>query len=300
MAQTSCADGRVVWDIALSRLFDEQVERIIDLALAEDNVHGDITSQLLIPSEQKGRASIIARAEGILAGGDVVRQVFLKVEPALKVDVLIPDGKRVKAGGEIITVAGSVNGILKAERVALNFLSHLSGVASETAKYVSRIKESAAVITDTRKTLPGLRVLDKYAVRLGGGQNHRLNLGDGILIKDNHIAALRQTGMSLGDIIAKAKQDAPDGIRIEIEVNTFAEAMEAVAAGADIVMLDNMTPDEMKRIVEAKSGRVKLEASGGINLGNVHAVAMTGVDFISVGAITHSARALDFSLELEP
>ena len=284
----------------MSRLFDEQVERIIDLALAEDNVHGDITSQLLIPSEQKGRASIIARAEGILAGGDVVRQVFLKVEPALKVDVLIPDGKRVKAGDEIITIAGSVAGILKAERVALNFLSHLSGIASETARYVSRIKDFAAIITDTRKTLPGLRMLEKYAVRLGGGQNHRLNLGDGILIKDNHIAALRQMGMSLGDIIAKAKKNVSDGIKIEIEVNTFAEAVEAVAAGVDIVMLDNMTPDEMKRIVEVKSGWVKLEASGGINLDNVHAVAMTGVDFISVGAITHSARALDFSLELEP
>jgi nicotinate-nucleotide pyrophosphorylase (carboxylating) len=281
-------------------LFDEQVERIIDLALAEDTSHGDITSQILIPPEQKGRALIIARTEGILAGGDVARQVFLKVEPALRVDVLIPDGKRVKAGDEIITVAGSVTGILKAERVALNFLSHLSGIASETARYVSRIKDFAAIITDTRKTLPGLRMLEKYAVRLGGGQNHRLNLGDGILIKDNHIAALRQMGMSLGDIIAKAKKNVSDGIKIEIEVNTFAEAVEAVAAGVDIVMLDNMTPDEMKRIVEVKSGWVKLEASGGINLDNVHAVAMTGVDFISVGAITHSARALDFSLELEP
>lgn len=300
MAQTYCADGRVVWGIALSSLFDEQVERIIDLALAEDTSHGDITSQILIPPEQKGRALIIARTEGILAGGDVARQVFLKVEPALRVDVLIPDGKRVKAGDEIITVAGSVTGILKAERVALNFLSHLSGIASETARYVSRIKDFAAIITDTRKTLPGLRMLEKYAVRLGGGQNHRLNLGDGILIKDNHIAALRQMGMSLGDIIAKAKKNVSDGIKIEIEVNTFAEAVEAVAAGVDIVMLDNMTPDEMKRIVEVKSGWVKLEASGGINLDNVHAVAMTGVDFISVGAITHSARALDFSLELEP
>ena len=300
MAQTYCTDGRVVWGIALSRLFNEQVERIIDLALAEDTSHGDITSQILIPPEQKGRALIIARAEGILAGGDVARQVFLRVEPALKVDILIPDGKRVKKGDEIITIAGSVAGILKAERVALNFLSHLSGVASETARYVSRIEDFAAVITDTRKTLPSLRVLEKYAVRLGGGQNHRLNLGDGILIKDNHIAALRQTGMSLGDIIAKAKKNVPDGIKIEIEVNTFAEAMEAAAAGADIVMLDNMTPDEMKRVVEVKSGWVELEASGGINLDSVCAVAMTGVDFISVGAITHSARALDFSLELEP
>jgi len=300
MAQAYFADGRVVWGIALSRLFNKQLERIIDLALVEDTSHGDITSQILISAEQKGRALITARAEGILAGGDVARQVFLKVEPALNIDVIIPDGERVKVGDEVLKITGNIISILKAERVALNFLSHLSGVASETAKYVSRIQKSAAVITDTRKTLPGLRMLEKYAVRLGGGQNHRLHLGDGILIKDNHITALRQTGMNLKDIIAKARKNAPDAIKIEIEVNTFAEAKEAVAAGADIVMLDNMTPDEMKRVVEVKPGWVKLEASGGINLDNVHAVAMTGVDFISVGTITHSARALDFSLELEP
>lgn len=284
----------------MSDLFNEQLERIIDLALAEDTSHGDITSQILISPEQEGKALITAGAEGIVAGGDVAGQVFLKVEPALKVDVLIPDGKRVEAGDKIIIVAGSIAGILKAERVALNFLSHLSGIASETARYVSRIKDSIAIITDTRKTLPGLRVLEKYAVRHGGGQNHRLNLGDGILIKDNHIAALRQTGMNLKDIIARAKKNAPDDMKIEIEVGTFAEAMEAVATGVDIVMLDNMTIDETRRVVEVTSEQVKLEASGGINLDNVHAMAMTGVDFISVGAITHSARALDFSLEIQP
>ncbi len=283
----------------MSRQHDEQVNEIIDLALAEDTGYGDITSQILIAPEQKGGASITARAEGVLAGGDVVRQVFLRVDPALKVEIITPDGKRVKAGDKVVTVAGNLIGILKAERVSLNFLSHLSGIASETARYVARIKDSVAVITDTRKTLPGLRMLEKYAVRLGGGQNHRLHLGDGILIKDNHIAALRQPGMSLKDIITGAKQKAPEGIKIEIEVNTIAEAMEATAAGADIIMLDNMPPDEMKQVVKMTSGRVKLEASGGINLDNVHAVAMTGVDFISVGAITHSAMALDFSLEYE-
>lgn len=284
----------------MSSLFDKQVEKIIDLALAEDISQGDITSQILIPPEQKGGASIIARAEGILAGGDVVRQVFLKLEPALRVDVLVPDGEEIKAGDKVIKVAGSIAGILRAERVALNFLSHLSGIASETARYVSRIKDSAAVIADTRKTLPGMRMLEKYAVRLGGGQNHRFHLGDGILIKDNHIAALRQMGMSLVDIITRAKKHAPEGMKIEIEVNTIKEAVEAAAAGVDVVMLDNMTTEEMKRVVEVTSDKVKLEASGGINLDNVHNVAMTGVDFISIGAITHSAKALDFSLELEP
>ncbi|MFH1663094.1 MAG: carboxylating nicotinate-nucleotide diphosphorylase [Chloroflexota bacterium] len=283
----------------MDRQYDGQVERIIDLALAEDTSYGDITSRILIPPEQKGRASVIAGAEGVLAGGDVVRQVFLRVNPALEVEIIIPDGKRVKAGDKVITVAGSLTGILKAERVALNFLSHLSGIASETAGYVARIKDSVAVITDTRKTLPGLRVLEKYPVRLGGGQNHRFHLGDGILIKDNHIAALRQKGLSLKDIITGAKKKAPEGANIEIEVNTIAEAMEAAAAGVDIIMLDNMPPDEMKQVAKMTAGQVKLEASGGINLDNVHAVAKTGVDFISVGAITHSARAIDFSLELE-
>ncbi len=283
----------------MSNQYDERVNKIIDLALVEDTGYGDITSQILIPPLQKGKASITAGEEGVLAGGDVARQVFIRVEPELKVGIITPDGGKVEAGDKVITVAGSLIGILKAERVALNFLSHLSGIASEMAGYAACIKDTAAVINDTRKTLPGLRILEKYAVRLGGGQNHRLHLGDGVLIKDNHIAALRQTGMSLKDIINEAKQKAPEGIKIEIEVNTITEAMEAAAAGADIVMLDNMPPDEMKQVAEMTSGQVKLEASGGINLDNVHAVAMTGVDFISIGAITHSAKALDFSLELE-
>jgi nicotinate-nucleotide pyrophosphorylase (carboxylating) len=280
-------------------LFDDQVERIIDAALTEDTSFGDITSQILIPAELKGKASISAGSSGILVGGDIARQIFLRVEPACRVDVLIADGKSVKVGDEIITIAGSIAGILKGERVALNFMSHLSGVASETAKYVSRVKNTTAIITDTRKTIPGLRMLEKYAVRLGGGQNHRLNLGDNILIKDNHIIALRQTGTSLKDIITLTKQKAPAAMKIEVEVNTFTDAIEAASAGADIVMLDNMTPDEMKRIVKVIPKQVTIEASGGINLDNIHSVAATGVCFISVGAITHSAGALDFSLELK-
>ena len=277
----------------------EQVDKIINLALAEDIGCGDITSQIMMQPEQQGKAYIIAGEEGILAGGDIARQVFLRVEPALRVEILTPDGERVKAGDTVFTIAGSVAGILKAERVALNFLSHLSGVASETARYVARVQDTAAVITDTRKTSPGLRLLEKYAVRVGGGQNHRLHLGDGILIKDNHIAALRQPGISLKDIITRARQDAPRGAKIEIEVNTTPEALEVARAGVDVIMLDNMSTDEMKQVVELVPEQVKLEASGGINLDNVRAVAMTGVDFISVGAITHSAKALDFSLELK-
>jgi len=283
----------------LNRLFDEQVEKIIDLALKEDSGHGDITSQILITPEQEGKASIISREEGILAGVDIARRVFFKVEPAIQMNIIRTDGEKVKAGDEIITVSGSVAGILKAERVALNFLSHLSGIASETARYVDLVKDYAAIITDTRKTLPGLRMLEKYAVRLGGGQNHRFHLADGILIKDNHIAALKQMGMNMKDIVSKAKQYAPEGMKIEIEVNSIEQANEATAAGADIIMLDNMAIFDMNQVVKVTLGKVKFEASGGINLDNVRDIAMTGVDYISIGAIIHSAKALDFSLELK-
>jgi len=283
----------------LNRLFDEQVEKIIDLALKEDSGHGDITSQILITPEQEGKASIISREEGILAGVDIARRVFFKVEPAIQMNIIRTDGEKVKAGDEIITVSGSVAGILKAERVALNFLSHLSGIASETARYVDLVKDYAAIITDTRKTLPGLRMLEKYAVRLGGGQNHRFHLADGILIKDNHIAALKQMGMNMNDIVSKAKQYAPEGMKIEIEVNSIEQANEAAAAGADIIMLDNMAIFDMNQVVKVTLGKVKFEASGGINLDNVRDIAMTGVDYISIGAIIHSAKALDFSLELK-
>jgi nicotinate-nucleotide pyrophosphorylase (carboxylating) len=184
--------------------------------------------------------------------------------------------------------------------VALNFLSKLSGIASQTAQYVAKTNGLSVNITDTRKTTPGLRLLEKYAVCMGGGHNHRFHLGDGVLIKDNHIAALRSLGMSLKDIVAKAKQDAPRGLEVEVEVNTVEEALDAVEAGADIIMLDNMSSDEMRRVVNMVSGRVKVEASGGITVSNIRAVAETGVNIISIGALTHSAKALDFSLELEP
>ncbi len=279
---------------------DEQVNSIIDLALAEDTSYGDITSEIVIPSDLTGKASILAKEEGVLVGGDVVRLVFLRVKPKLAVEIHIPDGKRVKPGDVVATITGSVASILRAERVALNFLSHLSCFASETARYVSQIQGCTAVITDTRKTSPGLGFLEKYAVRIGGGQNHRLHLGDGILIKDNHITALRELGMSLKDIVTRAKQNAPKNVKIEIEVNTVPEALEAAQARADIIKLDNMSPDDIKRVVERVPEQVKLEASGGIGLDNVCTVAGTGVHFISVGAITHSAKALDFSLELEP
>jgi len=279
---------------------EDQIRNIIDLALAEDRVSEDVTSEALIPSELQGKASITAKAEGIVAGGEVAMMVFIGVDPSLQVEVFIEDGTGVKPGDTIATVSGTVVSILKAERVALNFLQRLSGIASLTAQYVAETQGLDVAILDTRKTTPGLRLLEKYAVRMGGGKNHRLHLGDGILIKDNHLAALRALGMSLKDIVARAKQNAPKGLKMEVEVNTVQEAWDAAEAGADIIMPDNMSPDEMRRVVDTIPSGVETEASGGVTLENIRSVAETGVDFISVGALTHSYKALDISLELEP
>jgi len=280
-------------------LSDKEIVDIIDLALAEDISHGDATSKVLIPPELQGRASMLAKEKGILAGNEVAKRVFLRVDPTLKVDLLIKDGAEVQPVDIIATVSGKVTSILKAERTALNFLQRLSGIASQTAQYVAETSGLNVVITDTRKTTPGLRLLEKYAVRMGGGQNHRFHLGDGILIKDNHLAALRALGMSLKDIVAKAKQDAPKGLKVEVEVNTLQEAQDAVEAGADIIMLDNMSPDEMRHAASLIPSQVKTEASGGITLANVRSAATAGVNIISIGALTHSQKALDISLELE-
>ena len=282
------------------QLSEKQIDRIIDLALEEDLSHGDITSETLLPPQLYGKASVLVKAKGVLAGIEVAKRVFLKVDPSLKVEILLQDGSRIKPGDIAATISGKVTGILKAERTALNFLQRLSGIASLTAQYVEAIKGSQVVITDTRKTTPGLRMLEKYAVRMGGGQNHRFHLGDALLIKDNHLVALRSQGESLKEIVARAKQKAPGGIKVEVEVSNFQEAMEAVEGGADIIMLDNMSLEEMRRVVAAVSGKSKFEASGGITLENVRDVALTGVYIISIGALTHSPRALDISLELEP
>jgi len=285
--------------VSRPRLSAAQLNRIIDLALSEDLGHGDVTSEILIPPELEGKATILVKADGVLAGLEVAQRVFQRVDPSLKVEPRVKDGKKVKRGDIVATISGRVISILKAERVALNFLQRLSGIATLTAQYVAEVCGTKARITDTRKTTPGLRLLEKYAVRLGGGHNHRFHLGDGILIKDNHLAVLRERGMTLKKIVAQAKQKAPKGLMVEVEVNSVKDALAAAKAGADIVMLDNMSPDEMRRAVSFLPKGVKTEASGGINLTNVRAAAMAGVDIISIGALTHSPKALDISLELE-
>jgi len=276
-----------------------QVEQLIDRALAEDLGWGDVTTEALVSPDQQGKASIIAKAKGILAGTEVAKQVFLKVDPELKVGILIEDGANIKPGDIIAKIEGKAASILKAERVALNFLQHLSGIASETARYVEAVKGLSARVTDTRKTIPGLRALEKHAVRAGGGKNHRMHLGDAILIKDNHLAVLRSQGLNIKEIVAMARQKASPELKVEIEVKTPQEAVEAAEAGADIIMLDNTDIDDMRQAVQLIKGRAVIEASGGITLDKVRAVAETGVDLISIGALTHSAKALDISLELD-
>ena len=289
------------------------LEGIIDLALAEDLGKGDITTEALLLGNQAAVGFVVIKQGGILAGTRVAEQVFQRVDPESKVDILVEDGARVEPGIKVIKVSGTTAGILKAERVALNFLQRLSGTASETDRYVARVEGLPVRIMDTRKTTPGLRSLEKYAVSVGGGQNHRMTLGDGVLIKDNHLAALRRQGLSIQDVVARARRNAPLSLRgakrrrnlqarqiqVEVEVRTVSEALEAVEAGADIVMLDNMNLEDMRKAVESIGGRAPIEASGGVTLDNVRAVAETGVDFISIGALTHSARALDMGLELE-
>jgi len=276
-----------------------QVQQLIDQTLAEDLGWGDVTTEALVPDTQQGKASIIAKAKGIIAGTEIAKQVFLKVDSKLKMDILIKDGTQVKPGDVIARIEGKTSSTLKGERVALNFLQRLSGIASETARYVESVTGLPVNITDTRKTTPGLRTLEKYAVQIGGGKNHRMHLGDGILIKDNHLAALRKEGLSIKEIVARARQKAPPKLKIEIEVKTTKEAIEAAEAGADVIMLDNMNLEDMRQAVQLIKGRALIEASGGINLKKVRAVAETGVDLISIGALTHSPKALDLSLELD-
>lgn len=275
-----------------------EVNDLIDRAIQEDLSIGDATTDALVPPDLLATASLFAKAPGVLCGGEVAAAVFHRIDPDLDVEVALADGTTMERGSVILRVSGSAASMLKAERTAVNFLQHLSGIATATTTYVEAVRGLGAQIIDTRKTIPGLRSLQKYAVRCGGGHNHRQSLGDGVLIKDNHIAALKLRGMSLGEIVRQAHQRASHIIKVEVEVTTVAEAQEALEAGAQLLLLDNMSPVEMRKAVEVNNGRALLEASGSINLETVRAVAATGVDLISVGALTHSAQALDISMDV--
>ncbi|MBI2873377.1 MAG: carboxylating nicotinate-nucleotide diphosphorylase [Chloroflexi bacterium] len=272
---------------------------LIQRALAEDQAIADVTTAALVPPSVQGSATIKSKAEGVLAGIEVCLEVFRCVDPNLSCHALLADGATIHPGDSLATVRGRLDGILRAERTALNFLQRLSGIATETARYVMAVHGLRARIVDTRKTLPGFRHLDKYAVRMGGGHNHRLNLADGILVKDNHLAALAAAGLSLRQAVERAIQNAPHTLKVEVEVESLDQVQEALEAGAHILLLDNMGLAEMRQAAEMCRGRAITEASGGVRLETVRAVAETGVDLISVGALTHSVRALDISLDLE-
>ena len=278
------------------RITDPDIKHLIHLALSEDISSGDVTSEALLGNEPSGKAVIVAKQEGVLAGLPVARMVFRTVNPRVVFRMLKQDGERIKKGQKVALIQGKTKGILSTERTALNFLQKLSGIATLTAKYVEEIKGTRTKILDTRKTTPGLRVLEKYAVKTGGGENHRMGLFDMILIKENHIKA----GGGISEAIMRARWKRTRE-KIEVEVRNLAEVREAIESKPDWIMLDNMRIDQMRkavRMIRRASRVIKIEASGSINLRNVRKIALTGVDFISVGALTHSAPALDMSLML--
>ncbi len=275
------------------------VYNLIDAALTEDQAFSDPTTEALVPPEVQADGIIRAKAQGVLAGIDVSLAVFQRVDPSLEIQGLLADGAVLSPGNDIARVHGFAGSILRAERTALNFLQRMSGIASDTNRYVRAIEGSRSRIVDTRKTAPGHRYLDKHAVRMGGGYNHRYNLADGILIKDNHIEALRSREMGLREVIELALSRASHTIKVEVEVESVEAAQVAAEAGAHIIMLDNMAPGIMKQAMDVIAGRAVVEASGGITLDTVREVADTGVDLISIGGLTHSVTALDISLDLE-
>lgn len=274
--------------------FSRTIAEIVKRALSEDVGSGDVTTKATIPSSSKSEAVILCKQDGVLAGSDVALEVFRQVDSEITVKFEADDGEGIKANRVIAYLSGPTRGILTAERTALNFLQRLSGISTLTAQFVDAVKGTKAIITDTRKTTPGLRILEKFAVRMGGGVNHRMGLYDMVLIKDNHEAACGSITNAV-----KAVGKLNPGLKIEVECKSLEDVSEALGvAGVDRIMLDNMTLAQMRKAVQMAAGRVELEASGGVKLRNVHSVAQTGVDFISIGALTHSAPALDISLDI--
>jgi nicotinate-nucleotide pyrophosphorylase (carboxylating) len=270
------------------------VEPVVRHALEEDfGRAGDLTSDLIVPPDRRVRARLVARKPGTIAGLIAAECAFALVDPSLAVNIETPDGSKAKTGALLANIEGSARGILTAERVALNFAGHLSGVATATRALVDAVAGTRARIVETRKTTPGLRTLEKYAVRCGGGFNHRFGLDDAVLIKDNHLAAVG----GIGPAIEAVRLGLGHMAKIELEVDSLAQLEEALALGVDTILLDNFTIDDLKRAVAATSGRAVLEASGNVALATVRAIAETGVDYISSGAITHSAPNLDVALD---
>jgi nicotinate-nucleotide pyrophosphorylase (carboxylating) len=275
------------------------LRRVIDTALEEDAPWGDVTSETLIPADATATATLAAREPGVLSGGGVFVAVMRTVDPAIDVVLHVPDGASFTAGTLLATVTGNARSVLRAERVALNLAQRMSGIATATAAYVAAVAGTGARIVDTRKTTPGLRAVERYAVRCGGGHNHRTSLSDAVLAKDNHLAVLLAGGTRIGDAIGAARKRLGHTVHLEVEVDRLDQIEPVVAAGVDTIMLDNFTPDMLVEGIALVAGRALVEASGGVSLDTVAAIAATGVDVISVGALTHSARALDLGLDID-
>lgn len=273
----------------------QQVQRVVDLALEEDAPFGDLTSQAFVPDDAVARASVVAREPGVLAGADVLRQVFTTVDAAVEVETLLADGDRFAAGDVLARVQGPARAVLRAERVALNLVQRMCGIATLTARYVDAVAGTGVRVVDTRKTTPGLRALERHAVRCGGGHNHRFSLSDAVMAKDNHLALVDDVTAA----IRAAREQLPHTTHVEVEVDRLDQVEPVLAGGVDTIMLDNFTPDELRQGVALVAGRAVVEASGGITLETIGEVARTGVDVISVGALTHSVRALDLGLDVQ-
>ena len=277
-----------------------EINNLIEKSLSEDLFLGDITTESIIPSSEIGKALIIAKSNGTLAGSDIFIATLKMVNSSLQINQLIAECKQFQTKDIIFEINGNVASILQAERTALNFLQRISGIATITKIFSEKIQHYKAKIIDTRKTTPGLRELDKYGVRIGGGKNHRFNLGDGVLIKDTHIQIMKNRGFKLRQIIEKAKLNISHNMKVEIEVESLEDLKEAIDGKADTIMLDNMSINDMSEAVKICDGQAILEASGGVNLDNVENIAKTGVDLISIGEITHSVKIIDLSLKFKP
>lgn len=278
---------------------ESEIQHVVHAALAEDVGSGDVTTLATVPESSVSSANMVAREQMVVCGLDIAVTAFKNVAPDLTFEKLVTDGSRAEKGTALLRISGSTRGLLTAERVALNFVQRLSGIATLTAQFVEAVQGTRAKILDTRKTTPGLRFLEKYAVACGGGQNHRMGLFDMVLIKDNHLVALRDESPNAIEAAVRRAREKYPNLKVEVEADTSKQVEQALLAGADVILLDNMTLDEMRAAVLFVKGRAKIEASGGVNLQTVRVIAETGVDFISIGAVTHSARALDIGLDFE-
>ena len=280
-------------------LSNQIIEEVVQRALTEDAPWGDVTSEHLIPANATATAELAAREAGVFSGADVFAAAFMLTDPSLDVQLFLEDGDTFVAGQELGVVTGSARSVLTAERIGLNFVQRMSGIATLTAKYVEAVAGTKARIVDTRKTTPGLRAFERHAVVSGGGRNHRFSLSDAVMAKDNHLAILTAGGKDLTTELRRVRNELPHTMKLEVEVDRLDQIPAVSAAGVDIIMLDNFNLDDLRAGVALIDGKAVVEASGGVNLDTVAAIAATGVDVISVGALTHSARALDLGLDVQ-